>query len=155
MTTVPCVHLVTWNGKCLDCGACLHLMIEAGTTHCLQCGQDVSWQELELVAAQHPSLRSPLRPLQAVPSTTLSAPYVPATAQEYAATPQPPPVPNEKPAVWELVMADMKARDNFGRAKYGTPLQPHNGRDSLSDAYQEALDLAVYLRTAIFERDGK
>ena len=41
------------------------------------------------------------------------------------------------------------------RAKYGVGLQPHNGRDVLRDAYEEALDLCVYLRQAIFERDGK
>ena len=68
---------------------------------------------------------------------------------------QPPPVDNDLPAVWDLVMADMKDRDQVGRQRYGTPLQPHNGRDALMDAYQEALDLAVYLRQAIFERDGK
>ena len=68
---------------------------------------------------------------------------------------QPPPIGNDLPAVWDLVMADMKDRDQVGRQRYGTPLQPYNGRDSLMDAYQEALDLAVYLRQAIFERDGK
>jgi hypothetical protein len=52
-------------------------------------------------------------------------------------------------------MKDMSDRDQEGRRKYGTPLQPHNGRDTLIDAYQESLDLCVYLRTAIFERDGK
>lgn len=71
--------------------------------------------------------------------------------------PQPAPTPNlsEKPAVWDLVMDDFSARDREGRRKYGTPLQPHNGRDALVDAYQEALDLAVYLRQAIYERDGR
>lgn len=69
--------------------------------------------------------------------------------------PEPQPVHNDKPAVWELVIADMEARDEFGRKKYGTPLQPHNGRDALTDAYQEALDLLVYLRQMIYERDGK
>ena len=70
-------------------------------------------------------------------------------------TPEPPPVPNQRPAVWDLVQKDMAERDQTGRAKYGTPLQPHNGRDALVDAYQESLDLAVYLRQAIYERDGK
>jgi hypothetical protein len=65
------------------------------------------------------------------------------------------PQPNQLPAVWDLVLADMRQRDADGRAKYGTPLQPHNGRDALVDAYQEALDLAVYLRQAIYERDGR
>ena len=69
--------------------------------------------------------------------------------------PEPAPVPNDKPAVWDLVIEDMKARDEMGRAKYGTPLQPHNGRDVLVDMYQEALDLTVYIRQAIFERDGR
>jgi hypothetical protein len=47
----------------------------------------------------------------------------------------------------------MKDRDVTGAAKYGTRLQPFNGRDSLVDAYQEALDLVVYLRQRI-EEDG-
>jgi hypothetical protein len=68
---------------------------------------------------------------------------------------QPPPKHNEQPAVWDLVMADMRERDQVGRQRYGTPLQAHNGRDALLDAYAEALDLAVYLRQAVFERDGK
>lgn len=58
-------------------------------------------------------------------------------------------------AVWDLVVADMQARDHLGESRYGTRLQPYNGRDSLRDAYEEALDLAVYLRQLIFERDGK
>jgi len=69
--------------------------------------------------------------------------------------PQPQPKQNDKPASWDLVIEDMKKRDAFGRKKYGTPLQPHNGRDALVDAYQEVLDLAAYLRTEIYERDGK
>jgi hypothetical protein len=70
---------------------------------------------------------------------------------------QPPPNPEDasKPAVWPLVIVDMCERDRVGRARYGTPLQPNNGRDALKDAYQEALDLAAYLRQAIYERDGK
>ena len=64
-------------------------------------------------------------------------------------------MPNFSPAIWDLVVGDMKDRDIIGRMRYGTPLQPHNGRDALVDAYQEALDLCAYLRQAIFERDGK
>lgn len=66
---------------------------------------------------------------------------------------QPPPIPNDGVPVWDLVIADMQERDQVGRARYGTPLQTHNGRDPLVDAYQEALDLVVYLRQAIEERD--
>lgn len=71
------------------------------------------------------------------------------------ATDQPEPIKNELPAAWDLVMTDMRARDRFGKDKYGVRLQPNNGRDFLADAYQEALDLAVYLRGAIYERDNK
>lgn len=60
-----------------------------------------------------------------------------------------------KPATWPIVICDMAERHRIGTAKYGKPLVPHNGRDTLRDAYEEALDLAVYLRTAIYERDGK
>lgn len=59
---------------------------------------------------------------------------------------------NSGPSVWDLVMQDMRDRDVMGRRKYGVPVQPHNGRDALIDAYQEALDLVVYLRQAIEER---
>lgn len=69
--------------------------------------------------------------------------------------PEPAPIKNDLPAVWDLVIKDMRDRDQFGRAKYHTPLQPFNGRDALIDAYQEALDLIVYLRRLIYERDGK
>jgi len=65
---------------------------------------------------------------------------------------QPGPVTNDSRPVWELVIADMCDRDHVGRQRYGTPLQANNGRDALLDAYQEALDLVVYLRQAIEER---
>lgn len=67
-------------------------------------------------------------------------------------TEQAPPTPNDSPAIWDLVMEDFKARDAEGRRKYGTPLQADNGRDALVDAYQEALDLVVYLRQEIAQR---
>lgn len=83
-----------------------------------------------------------------------------AWSPEPAATPtstivsQPAPRSSTGPAIWPLVVADMQARDQLGRERYGTPLQAHNGRDPLVDAYEEALDLAVYLRQAIAERGG-
>lgn len=64
----------------------------------------------------------------------------------------PPPKSNSSRPIWELVIEDMRKRDEIGRERYGTPLQAHNGRDALVDAYEEALDLAVYLRQAIEER---
>jgi hypothetical protein len=67
---------------------------------------------------------------------------------------QPNPKANKFPGVWELVIKDMISRDKTGKRKYGVKLQPFNGRDVLQDAYEEALDLCVYLRQAVFERDN-
>jgi hypothetical protein len=73
---------------------------------------------------------------------------------------------------WDLVITDLGAmqarRDEpsptlaavivnaFGRHavgidRYGVPLHPHNGRDSLTDAYEELLDAAVYLKNEAIE----
>lgn len=68
---------------------------------------------------------------------------------------QAPPKPSAHPAVWTLVIADMRERDAFGTQKYSRRLTPHDGRDSLVDAYQEALDQAVYLRKELYERNGR
>lgn len=67
---------------------------------------------------------------------------------------QPNPTPNDSIPTWELVMRDMENRNKAGVEKYGTPLQPNNGRNSLQDAYEEALDLAVYLKNAIIEHQS-
>ena len=81
---------------------------------------------------------------------------------------QPDPIHNYLPASWDLVIEDariigadkttvalavkdMRGRDEFGFAKYKTRIQPRNGRDNLVDAYQEALDLCVYLRSELYE----
>jgi len=56
--------------------------------------------------------------------------------------------------VVEQVLEDIRERAETGKIKYGTYLMTHNGRDALMDAYQEALDLVMYLRQAIMERDG-
>ena len=59
---------------------------------------------------------------------------------------QPLPTPNDKPSLWDEVINDMKTRDTVGRARYGTPLQPHNGRNALVDIADELLDALVYLK---------
>jgi len=51
----------------------------------------------------------------------------------------------------DLVLADMDERERVGRERYGTPLTAGNGRDHLIDAYQEALDFAVYLAAHLDE----
>lgn len=67
--------------------------------------------------------------------------------------PEPMPKENSFPSIWELVIQDMQERHQLGIKKYGMPLQPFNGRNALIDAYQEILDLAVYLRQLIYEMD--
>lgn len=52
-----------------------------------------------------------------------------------------------------LVHADIEERVELGKQQYGERLRAHNGRDALVDAYQEGLDLVLYLRAAIEERD--
>jgi len=62
---------------------------------------------------------------------------------------------NTNPALWDLIIKEMKERDDFGYQKYGVRLKGDNGRDMLQDAIEEALDLLIYLRGIKFERDGK
>lgn len=63
------------------------------------------------------------------------------------------PKKNKSKAIWDLVLADIKERDKNGKEKYGVRLQAFNGRNSVVDAYQEVLDLTVYFRQLIEERD--
>jgi hypothetical protein len=70
-------------------------------------------------------------------------------------TEQPNPITTDLPAITDLVIVDFKERMEMGIEKYGIPLQPNNGRDPLIDAFQEAMDLVLYLRQAIFEKYGE
>lgn len=70
-----------------------------------------------------------------------------------AAEPQPSPRPGQE-NVADLVLADIHDRIALGLERYGTKLQTFNGRDALMDAYQEALDMVMYLRQMIAERDA-
>jgi hypothetical protein len=56
--------------------------------------------------------------------------------------------------VYPHVISDIADRVIYGRMQYRTTLQTNNGRDALVDAYQEAIDLVLYLRQAILERDS-
>lgn len=71
-----------------------------------------------------------------------------------AAIHQPEPMPG-KERVLDHVLKDVGARARAGLTKYGTYLETHNGRDPLWDAYQEAIDLVMYLRQALLERDAE
>jgi len=68
---------------------------------------------------------------------------------------QPLPTVNTHPAIQDLVIRDMEERKAVGLERYGTLLQPHNGRDVLVDLYQELLDACMYIRQTLYERDGK
>jgi hypothetical protein len=64
------------------------------------------------------------------------------------------PTPNNLPCIQDLVMEDIAKRKEIGIQRYKTGLQPFNGRDGLQDAFEEALDLCMYLRQLIYERDN-
>lgn len=87
-----------------------------------------------------------------------------------AAKPEPAPVKNDQPAIADIVAAelvamgssvakkvaqDVMARKAFGMAKYGTALQPFNGRNSHMDLYQELVDALKYARLLLFESQFK
>lgn len=98
----------------------------------------------------HDDLRRILHPLRVYAQVRQALDYI--DTLETRIADQPAPRPGNGRPIWDLVIEDMKERDHVGRARYGRPLQAGNGRDALVDAYQEALDLAVYLRQAIEER---
>jgi len=53
--------------------------------------------------------------------------------------------------VWNAVVDDMILRNEFGQLKYNRYLQEDCPDDMLQHAYEEALDLAVYLKTKIIQ----
>lgn len=61
------------------------------------------------------------------------------------------PTSNGHPSAHDLVAADLAERKAHGFRKYGSLLQAANGRSHLRDAYEEVLDHAVYLRSALDE----
>ena len=52
------------------------------------------------------------------------------------------------------VLLDLIDRAKMGKKKYGVYLQANNGRSALQDAYEEAMDLCMYLRQAIEEQEN-
>lgn len=62
------------------------------------------------------------------------------------------PLPGDK-SVTDAVLIDLMERRQMGREKYGDELRSHNGRNALVDAYQEALDLTLYLKQQIIENE--
>ena len=66
---------------------------------------------------------------------------------------QGPPEQGEGAEIYRLVVRDMVERAEFGAQKYGHALRTTAGVDFLINAYQEALDLCVYLRGEIVRRE--
>lgn len=64
---------------------------------------------------------------------------------------EPLPTPNDRPLMHDEMIKDIEARKALGIKRYGVALQPLNGRDAAHDAYEEALDMAVYLRQVKYE----
>ena len=57
--------------------------------------------------------------------------------------------------VLDYVLADLKSRAEMGKQKYGHYLETDNGRNALQDAYEEALDMCMYLKQKLLEDEGK
>ena len=57
----------------------------------------------------------------------------------------------EAAARFASIIADMEARDRIGRERYGTPLQPFNGRDARRDMYEGLLDASAYAMQDLME----
>lgn len=66
---------------------------------------------------------------------------------------QPLPLANDATDIQTQVIADIAERRQVGISRYGTALQPHNGRDSLRDLYEELLDGVMYVKQVMVERD--
>lgn len=66
--------------------------------------------------------------------------------------PEKDPLPG-KASVTDAVILDLENRRVMGVVKYGDELKTENGRNALIDAYQEALDLCLYLKQALMEAE--
>jgi hypothetical protein len=51
----------------------------------------------------------------------------------------------------DKIISDLKNRSEIGYKKYGHYLESFNGRNSLQDAYEESLDMCMYLKQSILE----
>jgi GH35 family endo-1,4-beta-xylanase len=58
-----------------------------------------------------------------------------------------------KVTTWDYVKEDITQREEMGALKYGKYLTPCTKEDMLQHAYEEALDLVVYLKTLILQRE--
>lgn len=64
------------------------------------------------------------------------------------------PIKHDGPCIQDMVIADIEKRKAIGLQRYGSLLQPNNGRDALRDLYEELMDACQYIRQVIYERDN-
>ncbi len=64
-----------------------------------------------------------------------------------------PPVYGGKVVYTELIK-DIESRAEFGRLKYGQDLMTGDGRNTIKDAYEEVLDLAMYFKKLLMEQEN-
>lgn len=64
---------------------------------------------------------------------------------------QPLPTPNGHPSIQDALIERIEARKQVGIERYGTTLQPFNGRNAILDAFEESLDLTTYLLQVLYE----
>lgn len=59
----------------------------------------------------------------------------------------------EQATIVELVVKDLEERADYGMQQYGVPLLRDSRKaDALQEAYEEALDLCIYLRLELARR---
>ena len=61
----------------------------------------------------------------------------------------------DQKAVIVKVLDDLLNRAKAGKSKHGSILRSHDGSDGLLNAYIQALDMVIYLRKEIMERESK
>lgn len=58
-------------------------------------------------------------------------------------------------SIWRKVIEDMVLREEQGYNSYGKYVTEDNPEDFIQEAYEEILDLVVYLKTVIVQRSKK
>lgn len=61
------------------------------------------------------------------------------------------PIPNGRRPIVDIVRDDLLERKEHGVRKYGQALQAFNGRDPVQDAFEESVDLMLYLKQLLEE----
>lgn len=64
------------------------------------------------------------------------------------------PTVNTEPDIQSRVIADIEKRRELGISRYGTALQPNNGRNALLDLYEELIDAVMYTKQRLVEQEG-